>query len=132
MTVLEQLNEKLNQVPEFAEQVIANISKADWSDLKKEHATEVVEQLQHNKLVDVIASGKYVYFIELKLYLTPCEVNISKGRVYSMGEELREYIVNLLTDLNQISPNIKFNYSGHDLTDLAYTKPGKFYIRWEV
>ena len=128
--ILQNLNATLAKIPSISERLVKEINKKDWSDVKKKLATDLVEQLNTSK-VKVIKCQ--VNLEVLRISISPCEAGIMEAESTIMVQQLEEFVVNLVEDLNQISQVVKFDYVTNSATIFqAYEKPCTFLICWEI
>ena len=133
MSILQNLNATLEKIPTISEQLITSINETDWPDLKKKKAIELVSQLDKSKLIWE-EEDRFLHPDVLKLGITPKEVEIVKEDIFDTTDEIKEYVRNLLKDLNLLSDVVKFTFITACFPKIkpTYETPCNSFIEWEV
>lgn len=110
-------NNKLKELPSISKNLSDLICRQGWSKEKTQHALIIVQQLSGN-LLEVTNSPLYssVHFKQLQISLSPSECGIDSA-IFKSGTmmiQADKYISDLLDEINCISKNINFSFSGHN------------------
>ncbi len=124
MTLLSIFNSTLKTVNSISKDLESKItiysSIKNWPEQKKHHALAIVRQLNDDNL---LVCGKclgheFVDFRSLKLTLTAKEWIGRENVIFKLCPEYvssaDNYVKELLNDINELSPTIKFSFAGHE------------------
>lgn len=124
MTLLSIFNSTLKTVNSISKDLESKIticsSIMNWPEQKKHHALAIVRQLNDDNL---LVCGKcfgheFVDFRSLKLTLTAKEWIGRENVIFNSCPEYvssaDNYVKELLNDINEFSPTIKFSFAGHE------------------
>lgn len=133
--LMNQFNDTFNRLPSISEELEKQICQQNWPPLKERHARLIVGQLPICNSVSLQNEGSRKMLVlspPIELALSPADCGIKyQDEKEKMFSELRQYLENLLIDLNHLSVIVRLYLSKFDAKNCEYDKPCNFSISLE-
>ena len=122
------LNNALKRVPTIADELEEKIRVREWNGKRTEHAIRIVQQLKQISLCELDPDATILEVQFEPLYLTLIRDEIAEISNKQSLYEVDQYVEELVMDINKLSKEICFSYSGHDYDGVACACEIKWYI----